>query len=707
MVNRMFRRGSRLGAIALGWVSAFALSVTSFGAPQPTADSAPTPPRVDGLPPMLRLGARAGAMSQRIPAANVVLIAEDGESFLYAVSHWRLTKRFPVLIDDGSLASAQRIARFVRAYKPSSILRVRTPDEPANAGAADPDDRQDRAARMRRAIASAWTIRDEDEPIAPENLGELWKQLGFEPFGVVVADAEDPTWPAAVALAAGHGQPVVWLTYPPGWGAPGNIGGSLTADQLRELNEAIVQRLRADGRAFEGLGNDIDAITLCYDGPTKVMPSAADPGVHIALSDCIGRVFDEQQRPTGARWAWCGQIVGGGGTKGSESSAAYEAMCSLFLRPRMAWLFDGYEDKEPWNAFDMTRAATALEREGVRNVLDDNGRQGLDDFRRRAAGIGWPWRDREAADRLRTDRGEEAVNRESLPPRRGIDAELVMVNTSGNPEFFDLRPGQGRVGDLPFLRHPAAIYFVHSWSAANLANNEFLAARWRQRGAYAYCGSVHEPFLQGFVPSPIVAARLAAGVPWGAAVRHEQSQPWKVLCLGDPLMLVRGNVPRLEGAGSGVTFPGLSDLHAEVAGALRERKFERALRLMGMLGRDRDAARLLAALIAEEEGAAQKEPAGAHAARLLTPDAALQGLLSAYFDAEPEVFARVLDAALERAGSNREWGAPALIDTAWHAMWPRLDFLSPGEIEVLGRCVRSSSRDRDAAEFQRAARGAR
>lgn len=704
----------RFTAVAVAAAAVVLSGSAALGAPaQPEEEPASAPAEERELPPMLKLGARAGAMSQRIPAASAVVIAEDGEAFLYAISKWRLTLRFPVLIDDGSWASAQRIARFVRAYKPATVFRARVPEGEAELGRREEGFTSE---RLDRAIAAAWTVQSQDEPLPPERLQELWDKLKFEPFGVVVADAADPTWPAAVALAAGHGQPVVWLAYP-GKHA-GNIGGALSADELRELDEAIVTRMRARGLAFEGLGGDIDAITLCFDGPTKVAPSSADKALNIALSDCLGRAFDESQRPTVQRWAWCGQIVGGGavaGAGGSESSSAYDAMCSLFLRPRLAWLFDGYDDKEPFSAYDMTLAATALEREGVRTVLDDNASRGADDFRRRAAGISWPWRDREAAAKTRRDAGEPEKPADELPPRRGIDAELIMVNTSGNPEFFDLKPGQARPGDLPFLRHPAAVYFVHSWSAANIANVEFVAGRWRQRGAYAYCGSVHEPFLQGFVQTPLVAARLVAGVPWGAAVRADNAQPWKIVCLGDPLMMVRGDVPMAEGSNAGgmaLSFPGLSDLHSEMATALKAREFAKALRLLSMMGRDRDAALLLGAILTEERAGAGRGGAGQDgepraAAVLLTPEAAMAGLMSAYFAGDVSVFARVLSVAMERIRTSKEWGASALLDTAWHAMWPRLDFLSPGEVEVLGRSVRGATRERDGAEYQRAARGVR
>ncbi len=671
----------------------------------PGSSDAQKPVSLDALPPMLRLGARVGAMSQRIPAAPVVVIANDGESYRYAISKWRLTLRFPVLIDDGSWASAQRIARFVRAYKPSSVLRVRAPGQKAGAEGEPGDTRRSDPAElvkeMDRAIASAWTIRAEDEPIPAERLGELWSQLKFEPFGVIVADPSDPTWPAAVALAAGHGQPVLWLPYPKQFA--GNVGGTLTADELRELNEAITQRLRAMGRPFEGLGDDIDALTLCFDGPIKVAPSSTDKALQIALSDCLGRVFDEQQRPGSKRWAWCGQIVGGGGGggpggSGGESSAAYDAMCSLFLRARMAWLFDGYDDKEPYSAYDATLAATALEREGVRTVVDDNDSRGATDFRKRAAGIGWPWRDRYGAGRepaAGEDRNDgKAAAAASL--RRGIDAELIMVNTSGNPEFFDLKPGQAKPADLPILWHPAAVYFVHSWSAANLANVEFIAGRWRQRGAYAYCGSVHEPYLQGFVPTPVVAARLVAGVPWGAAVRLEEGQAWKIVCLGDPLMLVRGDVPKSAPETGRLTFEGLSDVNDEMVLALKAREFGKALRDLTLMARYRDAVKLLAAIAAEA-------PAGGG----LSAAEAMEGLGAAYFDAEPALFARVVGTALERIRLSREWGSSAIVDMAWQAMWPRLDFLTPEEVEALGRSQRGATRDRDASEYQRAVQGVR
>src|SRR5262249_1871807 len=162
--------------------------------------------------------------------------------------------------------------------------------------------------------------------------------------------------------------------------------------------------------------------------------------------------------------------------------------------PDSAWLFDGYDSSQPWILWDMTKAAGELDRIGIKSVLDDgpNG-QGLSDLRVRAAGV------RQGP--TSSLKGE---------PGMGIDAGLIAGNTSGKPEFVDLKPGQGKPVDIPVLRRPAMVYFVHSFSAWSPTARSTIAGVWLERGAYAYLGSVDEPMLSGFLPTPLAMARLAA-----------------------------------------------------------------------------------------------------------------------------------------------------------------------------------------------------
>src|SRR5262249_32291714 len=152
--------------------------------------------------------------------------------------------------------------------------------------------------------------------------------------------------------------------------------------------------------------------------------------------------------------AWCGQIFG------NPEQSCYRAMCSLFLTSHKAWVFDGYGTGKPWSDYDGTAAGENLRKVGLTVEVLDTPRQGARDWRLRAA--------------------------------RAVDADLILINSSGNPDFFNLEPGQCKPGDIPFLEIPAALHMVHSWSVEFPKNRDTVGGRWFERGVFAYAGSVHE-----------------------------------------------------------------------------------------------------------------------------------------------------------------------------------------------------------------------
>src|SRR5262249_2665902 len=157
-------------------------------------------------------------------------------------------------------------------------------------------------------------------------------------------------------------------------------------------------------------------------------------------------------------WAWAGQVFG------SPAGAAYMAMASMFQTSRTAWVFDGYPDTQPWNEFDATKAGDILRDAKFDVTVDDNGKQG----------DRW-WRSRTAD---------------------GVDGGSTAVNSRGMADESNLEPGHMRPGDVPFLNVPSMVYFVHSWSAAAPAERYTVGGGWIERGAYAYLGSVYEPYLK-------------------------------------------------------------------------------------------------------------------------------------------------------------------------------------------------------------------
>ena len=80
---------------------------------------------------------------------------------------------------------------------------------------------------------------------------------------------------------------------------------------------------------------------------------------------------------------------------------------------------------------------------------------------------------------------------------------------------------------------------IHSFSAADPTDPQTIAGRWLSQGAFAYFGAVNEPFLLAFRPPGLVAALLAADVPFVAALRQGELEPfgfpWRLVYLGDPL----------------------------------------------------------------------------------------------------------------------------------------------------------------------------
>lgn len=604
----------------------------------PTSQDAPT--TIADLPPMARLGLRAAAIQQQLAVIPTLVLVPDEAAFLSAISSWRTTDegavRFPILIDRGTYADQQRIARFVRTFKPESVVTWKPPVEKA---APLPADRTARQRRIEDALVSAWGAD------APGKLKARWEHFKFTPPGVVAMWADDPAWTGGLALAAGRGQPIVWLQ--PRGGGAGNLAMESDADAMRADLEAA---LKLCDFPFDQLGDAIDAITLAMNAPPKVLLSDKDPRKMLALTDLVGRSRD------GKRFAWAGQVLG------DSAQSAYSAMCSLFLpRPSRAWLFDGYEDTKPWVMFDASDAAEKLQAAGIECVVDDPAKGGsLEDWRNRIAGTS-------------TDAASPATL------GFGVDAQFISVTTSGNPDFFELKPGFGHSVDLPILRSPAAVHFVHSWSANNPSERAHISSIWLERGAFAYVGSVHEPFLSAFVPTPLLTQRLTAGLPWGVAPRIDNADAWKVAVFGDPLYtIIAKGAPRAKGD---LPLPGAMPIADAVPALLKDKKYAQAMRVLALVGRDRDAARLLAAIVREKPVP-------------VTRELALAGINAAFvsgdFDAVLGAAKAILPDDPSRAPKPETDAAADLEvrDMVWHIVWPARLSLGADGAALLARALR-------------------
>ncbi len=512
--------------------------------------------------------------------------------------------------------------------------------------------------------------------------------MKFTPPGVVIANDADPAWTAALALAAGRGQPILWITPPLlGPNRPArDPDDRYSLEQTDSFASLIEAACTTTGYSWNALGDDLDAVTLCLATPVATNTPTGDNRAMLATTDLVGRsrppspttttTTPTPPADTRARWAWCGQIFG------CESRAAYMAMCSLFLQPRSAWLFDGYEHTPPFSDFDATPAADFLRQAGFDCTLDDAPSQSDDTWRRRIAGAPELLRDSPA----------------NTPG--GIDAGLIAVNTSGYADFFDLKPGQCKATDVPLLRIPAIVHFVHSWSAHQIASRTKIAGRFLSNGAYLYVGSVHEPYLSAFVPTPLLMQRLLATAPVGVAARLDDAPPWKVAIIGDPLFTL-GPPPPLLSSPSPVPPPALAgaiDLSTLLTKAIETNDPDTAILLLSLLGRDADATSLVTARLAESP-------------ITLSPAAARAGALSLFRappispPPTPSSFpAHLLIARLIAHAPGAAAESPDLLDALWHSVYPHLGSLPHEVIDILKVHLRPEQLPRDAIDLAGAIR---
>jgi hypothetical protein len=337
---------------------------------------------------------------------------------------------------------------------------------------------------------------------------------------------------------------------------------------------------------------------------------------------------------------------------GTHARSAYSAMCSLFLTPTKAWVFDGYAEQGAFKAFDGTEAGRIFTQRGKLSVaVDDAPKQGESDWRARSAGA--------------------------------TDASLIVINSSGNADFFELKPGKMKPADIPMLGVPAAVYMVHSWSAADVSARGTVAGRWFDHGVFAYFGSVEEPFLQAFVPTPALAARLSSRFAWGAAVRAESSPIWKLVCFGDPLWTLAPAGPRSEpGADDKFALEGAVDVSAGLRELLTEGKLAQAASTLVLMGRDADVARLVDSTIKDK-------PA------LATAEFCAVAIPSVFRAGRPDL----LIECYARLGDKLS-GNEYLQDCLWLSCRPGTPGAPVGDrvVEILGKNIRKDNEPRDGGE---------
>jgi len=570
---------------------------------------ADTAPRQQRDPWPIALGKRVEQVRRACAMVDRVVLVPDGATYIDELSRWSPAGRWPVLIEDDQYA-----AMFIRRFQPSQIVRRHSVERsPANAA---------RVSRreLEAVVKTAWG----GDPLR-DSIPDVFRRVGHTPPGVVITSTNDPAWTAAVALAAGRGQPLAWLDTP--FGRPNQV---LDADRYARLREAVDGLVRETGYPYANLGDAIDTITLCRDVGGRVN-MAANPGtVDIrAVTDLLGRVAG------GRRYAFTGWIFG------DEVRCAYTAMCSLFLQRSAFELYNTYSDEAVRRAYGLREAAAMLPARGFEVTTHD-----IPDTTRQA------WL--------------------NLLPR-GFTTDVLVMNSGGNADHFVLSDEHAYCGDVPILNVPMALHFIHSFSLKAPANLNTIGGQWLAHGVYAYIGSVDEPLLSAFIPPKFFVDRCVNLVPFLIAGRKWDAAPaWKINTLGDPLMICRppvlGEVAR---ATAPTEFDGL-DLNEHVKVLMRRAVEDRtgeaiaeAMATLDLLGRDAIAIRLWQ--LADQLGLA---------------DAAAPGAIG-------PLFRMGLATATIRAAEAIPDPDDFAVDMLWHMLTPRLRSVDEQTLLLLEHNIRS------------------
>lgn len=508
----------------------------------------------DRQPPWFAmLGIRSLTVQSRLLVLDQVVLVPDEATYLDEISRWTPHSRWPVLLEDNAFAP-----RFIRAFKPAAVYRRSPVGTPLPAG-----DELKRA--IERSAAKAWNGKD--------SLAESLAAVKLVPAGIVGASPADAAWTGALALAAGRGQLIAWIE-----GDYGGVGATLQESDFSRLNAAVMDAFRQSGRTWGGLGDELDTFTLCRNTPFRVKLQSPPGGWNPSLpakDDGPFATTDALCRgETGKRFAFAAQVPG------DALRAASMAMCSLFLQRESVFMFNGYAGRgEPMFAeFGFAQANGRLVEAGFSCTLKDGGD---------AAPLSW-----------------------RAMASAGLQSDVVLVNSSGNADFFELPGGSVLWGnEVPVLDRPVALSMIHSFSLQQPDNPWTVGAQWLDHGAYAYVGSVHEPFVVAFVPPRVLVERILAPAPFLIASRQWEGdmipQAWRVATVGDPLMTVPSpkalaQMPKREAAFVPEAMAAqLADLRQVARQALEEARtatdgaaLARAMRATVLLGDDRVAAQL-------------------------------------------------------------------------------------------------------------------
>ena len=530
-------------------IAAFAASASAQPAPQTQPDQQQLQQAFENLPWAVRLGLRSHQISEGFPLIDRVVLVPDAATYIDELAKWSPSGgRWPVLFEENHFAPM-----FVRRFAPKQLIRRES------TGGALPDDAPSRQRLMEEVIVKAFG----GDP-AKQTWHELFAQNRYSPPGVVISSVNDPAWTAAVALAAGHGQALAWVD-----GNFGEPNAPIDHDTAAKLIQAVHDEVVKQNYRFEALGDEIDAITICRSmatGATYQFPNVKPPagipgglaGGPLAVTDLIGR------KPDTTRFAYAGWIFG------DEKRCAYMAMCSLFLPRERITMFNTYPNESFWGSYGMADSIPVMREAGYQ--ITDFAGEG-------ATEPGWQ----------RTLMG-------------GATTDLFLMNTKGNNDFFDLYAGRGWFTDVPVLNTPCALHLIHSWSMQHPNHPATVGGQWLDSGAYAAIGSCYEPMLTAFMAPNVLTKRIMSYVPLLIAARWWDgepgiAQPWRVVTIGDPLMVCpppaqykKQRVDRVADYGVDLNERVKTLVREAAAGADDGRAAAEAVSILSMLGKDQIAA---------------------------------------------------------------------------------------------------------------------
>lgn len=493
-----------------------------------------------------KIAFRVWQVRESIPVVDRVVLVPDEATYIDEISKWSISGQWPVLFEDSVYAPM-----FIRRFDPKEVIRRGTVERGPIV--------RDLEAHFRNIVAKVWSADGQEKPLA-----DAFRARRHTPIGIVITATDDPAWTAALALAAGRGQ---WLAFVDEHFRNPNL--AIPLPEAQRLDSLIEEAIAQTGASFNQLGDDIEAITICRDVAGRVEQTAGATGnnrAFLAITDVLGRNDD------GSRYAFAGWIFG------DEVRSAYIAMSSLFLPRTNMRLVNTYPNRDVWTTYGMGGAMTILGETGFDAHLHDTSEMSM---------INW-------------------LNQ--LPG--GWNDDVVIMNSRGGADYFALASERAYPPDVPTLNHPAVVHFTHSWSFRSPKHDGTVGAQWLNRGAYAYVGAVHEPYLQAFVPPDQLAHRMRGRIPLLIAARHWDAPQWRVQTFGDPLMICLPPRKRIERpADEG------DDLREQLRNAMTDAKddasgeqFARAIKFAALLGEDRIAIELFR-LAQSREIAAPSAPA--------------------------------------------------------------------------------------------------